>query len=464
MLKNKLLKNGILYTLGGLLLQGVNFFTLPIFTRLLTVENFGVVSIYNTWLSILAIFICLQSYGSIGNASINYTKEEFEEYILNIILLSTAVFCLWVLIVFIFREKISHQINISVNFIYLMLLQSFFNTIITLKTTLYIYEQKAKEKLVVSFISIFLNVIFSILLIKYLFPYESYKGRILGGAIPTIILGLFFYVDILKKKLTRIKIKYWKFCLVLTIPLVFHGLSNIILNSADRLMLEKFKGFYETGLYSFIYNFGMIIAMIWGALNSAWIPWYYENLKAKNNDTIKEYSKNYLYIFTVISIVFLMVSPEVIKIISPPKYWKGFNFFPLILLGNYFVFLYSFSVNYEFYSKKTKYIALATTSAALMNILLNLIFIPKYGSLGAALTTLIAYFFMFVFHETITRLKLKYSILKITDYAKEIIKMCFFIVIYYIFLKNTLIRFICLFIYLIVFIAIFYKKIKRKRI
>lgn len=461
MLKNKLLKNGILYTVGGLMLQGVNFFTLPIFTRLLTVENFGIVSIYNTWLSILAIFICLQSYGSIGNASINYSEDEFEEYILNIILLSTTIFCLWVLIVFIFREKISHQINISVNFIYLMLLQSFFNTIITLKTTLYIYEQKAKEKLMISFISIFFNVIFSILLIKYFFPYEAYKGRILGGAIPTIILGLFFYINIFKKKLIKIKIKYWKFCLALTIPLVFHGLSNIILNSVDRLMLEKLKGFYETGLYSFIYNFGMVIAMIWGALNSAWIPWYYENLKIGNNDKIKEYSKNYLQIFTVISIIFLMISPEIIKIIAPSKYWKGFNLFPLILLGNYFVFLYSFSVNYEFYSKKTKYIALATTSAALINILLNLYFIPKYGSFGAALTTLIAYFFMFIFHEIITRLKLKYSILKINNYIKEVIKICFFIIIYYIFLKNLLIRFICLFIYLIAFVAIFYKKIRK---
>ncbi|MEG2587503.1 MAG: oligosaccharide flippase family protein [Cetobacterium sp.] len=450
MLNNILLRNGLLYTIGGVLLQGVNFFTLPIFTRLLNVESFGIVSIYNTWLSILAIFICFQSYGSIGNAKINYTEEEFREYILNIVLLSTVIFVLWILIFFIFQEKISQKINISINLIYVMLLQSFFNTIIVLKTTIYIYEQKVKEKLIVSFINIFFNVVFSILLIKYLYIQKTYIGRIIGGAVPTILLGLFYYIEILKRNLIKVKIKYWKFCLTLTIPLVFHGLSGIVLSSADRLMLEKFKGFYETGIYSFIYNFGMIISMIWGALNSAWIPWYYENLKDKNEQKIKKYSINYLYIFTMLSIGFLMISPEIIKMMAPSKYWKGLNFFPLILLGNYFVFLYSFSVNYEFYCKKTKYIAIATTSAAIINFLLNIYFIPRYGGIGAASTTLIAYFCMFLFHEMITRLKLKYSILKKSCYIKEIVKVCFFIIIYYLFLENLLLRVGLLILYVVI--------------
>lgn len=450
MLKNKLLKNGLLYTVGGLLLQGVNFFTLPIFTRLLSVESFGVVSIYNTWLSILVIFICFQSNGSIGNAKINYSEEEFEEYISNITLLSSIIFFIWILIFFIFKLKVSKLINLPINIIWLMLVQSFFSTIINLKTTIYIFEQKPKEKLLVSFINIILNIICSIFFIKYCYSTETYLGRIKGGMLPTILLGSFFYFSIIRKRTPKLNLKHWKFCLHLTIPIIFHGLSNIILGSSDRLMLEKFKGFYETGLYSFIYNFGMIISMIWGALNSAWVPWYYENMEKLNYEIIRKYSQNYLQFFSIVCIGFLLLSPEAIKIMAPSKYWSGLYFLPFIIIGYYFNFLYSFSVNYEFYIKKTKYIALATTGAALINFLLNLYFIPRYSSFGAALTTLISYLCMFLFHEMIVRIKFKYSILKKQEYFREIIWLIIFVIIYYLCFSLLYIRLLLLVIYLLI--------------
>lgn len=443
-----------------MLLQGVNFFTLPIFTRLLSVENFGIVSIYNTWLSILAIFICFQSHGSIGNARINYSENEFEEYVSNIILLSFIIFIFWILIFFIFKRNISQMINLSINVIWIMLVQSFFNTIIALKTTIYIFEQKAKEKILVSFINILFNIIFSILLIKYCYSSQAYLGRIVGGALPTIFLGGYFFIATIRKKVPKLNFKHWKFCLSLTIPIIFHGLSNIILGSADRLMLEKFKGFYETGLYSLIYNFGMIISMIWGALNSAWVPWYYENMKKNKTNLIKKYSQNYLKFFTVICIGFLMLSPEVIQIMAPEIYWKGLNFLPFIVIGYYFNFLYSFPVNYEFYSRKTKYIAIATTGAAIINFALNLYFIPKYGSTGAAITTLISYLCMFIFHEMITRVKFKYSILSKKEYLNEIIIILFFSIIFFYDIK---IRYIILLIYLSLNSFLLYKNNKKAK-
>lgn len=450
MLENKLVRNGIIYIVGGVVSQGINFLTLPIFTRLLSVEDFGVVSIYNTWLSIFSIFICFQSQGSVGNAKINYSKDEFCEYVSNIVLFSSLIFVFWFIIFVIFKEKISCLLNLSVNIIWLLLIQSFFNTIITLKTTIYIFEGKANEKLLVSFINLFLNITVSIILIKYVYSSKAYIGRVLGTMLSTVLLGGYFYISIFKAKPPTFKIKYWKFCLTLTIPIIFHGLSNIILGTSDRLMLEKFKGFYATGLYSFIYNFGMIISMIWGAINSAWVPWFYENMKESNYKLIKKYSQNYLRVFTIICIIFLMLSPETIKIMAPKSYWNGLLFLPLIILGYYFNFLYSFPVNYEFYLKKTKYIAIATTGAAIINFLLNLYFIPKYGEIGAAATTLISYLCMFLFHEIIARLKFKYNILRKREYLKEILIYIFFIGIYYLFLEKLLIRIIVLLMYLII--------------
>lgn len=453
----------MLYTVGGLLLQGVNFFTLPIFTRLLSVESFGIVSIYNTWLSILAIFICFQSHGSIGVAKVNYSNEEFEEYTSDIILLSSVIFMFWIIIFLLFKFKIGILLNLSIEIIFIMLIQSFFNTIITLKSTIYIFEEKAKQKLLLSFLNIIFNVIFSIIFIKYLYEDKTYLGRIVGGAIPTIILGIYFYIDIIRKKMPKINLNHWKFCLTLTIPIIFHGLSGIVLGSSDRIMLEKYKGFYETGLYSLIYNFGMIISMIWGALNSAWVPWYYDNMKKENHSLIRKYSKNYLYLFTTLCVGFLMLSPEVIKIMAPEKYWTSIGFLPLIVAGYYFNYLYSFSVNYEFYSKKTTYIAFATTAAAGINFLLNLYFIPKYGGVGAALTTLISYLAMFLFHEGLVRIKFKYSILKKREYLLDVFLIVVYSLVYYIYVENIVIRLIFLGVYLVTRGIGFYRKLKLEK-
>lgn len=462
MLKNNLLKNGMYYIIGGALLQSVNFITLPIFTRLLSVENFGMVSIYNTWSNILAIFISLQFQASIGNAKIYYSKEEFKKYISNIMLLSTLIFIAWVIIFFIFKKKISRFLNLPINVIWIMLIQSFFYTIIILKTTIYIYDQEPKKKLLVSFINIFFNIVCSIFLIKYFYQMETYLGKIIGEASITIILGIFFYGTVVKENIPRINFDHWKFCLSLTIPIIFHGLSNIVLGSSDRLMLEKFKGFYEAGMYGVIYNFAMIISMIWGAMNSAWTPWYYDNMKKGNYLLIKRYSQNYIKIVTMISVGFLLLSPEVIKIMIPSKYWAGLKLLPFLVIGNYFNYLYSFPVSYEFYSKKTKYIALATTGAALINFLLNLYFIPKYSGLGAAITTLIAYLCMFLFHEIITRIKFKYSILTKFEYLKEIVVLFIFVGAYYLFLDKIFIRIIILILYSAVSSINFYKIIKRQ--
>lgn len=457
---NKLLKNGLYYVLGGILLQGINFFTLPIFTRLLSVEDFGMISIYNTWLNIVAIFICFQSNGSIGNAKITYDENEFEDYVLNILILSTVIFCFWLIVFVLCKNYLIKVINLSDNIIFIMLIHSFFYTIIILKTTIYIFQQKASKKLCVSFVQIFFSTVLSLILMLYFYPNNKYIGRIYGMSIITTFLGLYFYIGILRKKCFKINFKYWKFCLLLTIPLVFHSISGMILGSSDRIMLEKFRNFEEVGLYSFIYDFGIIITMLFGAMNSAWGPWYYENLQQNNNKLIRKYAVNYLNFFTIVCVGFLMLAPEIIKIMGPEKYWSGLKVLPLIVLGCYFNFLYSFSVNYQFYLKKTKYIALGTTMAAIVNFILNLYFIPKYGWIGGALTTLVSYFCLFLFHEVIVRVKFKYKVLLKREYLFQITLNVIFSLMYYVFIDEFLIRVLILFFLGIIYSFYLYKKLK----
>jgi O-antigen/teichoic acid export membrane protein len=104
---------------------------------------------------------------------------------------------------------------------------------------------------------------------------------------------------------------------------------------------------------------------------------------------------------------FILMVPEVYRIMAPKEYWPGISLIPLIILACYFNFLYSFPANYEFYNGKAKLISVGTICAAIINIVCNLLLIPVYAGAGAAIATLISYIFLFIFHEIIARFIIK---------------------------------------------------------
>ena len=206
----------------------------------------------------------------------------------------------------------------------------------------------------------------------------------------------------------RFNFRYVKFCLPVSIPLIFHGLSQIVLSQSDRIMLQHMLGNELTGIYSFMISFSGVLLAVYGALNNTWVPYYYDDLKAGALDRIYAKTKNYIFIYSVIVIVFSLWAPEVIKIFVPSSFWQAIDLLPFFVLGNYFNFLYSFPVNFEFFHKTTYTVAIGTIGAALVNIVANYILIPYIGIWGAASATLLAHILLFAFHEVIATYILPY--------------------------------------------------------
>ena len=78
---NSMVNSAIWYTVGSFVLKGVNFFTVPIFTSLLTTAEMGKITIYSTWGSIVAILVGLGIDGTVGSAKANLKDEEYTEYL-----------------------------------------------------------------------------------------------------------------------------------------------------------------------------------------------------------------------------------------------------------------------------------------------------------------------------------------------------------------------------------------------
>ena len=460
---NNLIKNGAYYTLGTFILQGINFLTLPLYTRILTTKDFGITSLYTAWQSVVVIFLCLQTFSTIQNAKVTYEDEEYREYNSNIVVLSFISFFIFAVIIMGFSKQFSKLSGLSVNLIFLMLLHSFFTLGVTFKNTILRFDGKAEKQLFISMFYTIFNVGLSIYFITSVPSLEKATGKILGAVVPSIILGGYFYFEIILKKKPTFKKEHFIFCLTLGLPLILHNLSHIVLTSSDRMMIEKFIGLEETGIYGFTYTIGTILSTAAGAFGSAWVPWYFERLKGEKYDEIKIYSKNYLDFFTLVTVGFIFVSPEIVRFMGSTDYWIGKYFLPWIIFGCYFIFLYSFPVNYEFYVKKTNYIALGTSLSAVINLVLNYIFIPKYGSFGAALTTLASYFFLFVFHETIARKKFSYKMFSVRQYFGRIIIVTFSCFIYIKIVDIIFIRYIIIFALAVIFFIGAFKILKNKK-
>ena len=460
---NNLIKNGAYYTLGTFILQGINFLTLPLYTRILTTRDFGITSLYTAWQAIVVIFLCLQTFSTIQNAKVTYDDDEYREYNSNIVILSFISFAIFSIFIMAFSKKLSNFSGLSINLIFLMLLHSFFSLGVTFKNTILRFDGKAEKQLFISMFYTILNVGLSIFFITSVPQVEKATGKILGAVVPSIILGGYFYLEIILKKKPTFKKEHFIFCLTLGLPLILHNLSHIVLTSSDRMMIERFIGLEETGIYGFTYTIGTILSTAAGAFGSAWVPWYFQKLKSENHNEIKIYSKNYIDFFTLVTMGFIFISPEIVRFMGSSDYWIGKYFLPWIIFGCYFIFLYSFPVNYEFYVKKTNYIALGTSLSAIINLVLNFIFIPKYGSFGAALTTLTSYFFLFIFHEIITRKKLNYKLFSPLQYSYRIIIITISCFIYTKIVDIIILRYIIILILAIIFFTGAFKILKNKK-
>lgn len=399
-LNSKAKKAGFWYSIGNIMIKGLVFLTLPIFTRILSAEDFGIYNTYIAYEGILTALIGLGLYGTVKNAKLDF-KEKFNEYMSSV--LSLSILFLIVIIVFVnllfpFYGK---YVNFTRFIINCLILQSYGSFLINFYGAKLNIEFKYKSFMLISVLNIIGNILSSIFLIIYVFPNQRYIGRIIGTALPVIIVSIILTICIMKSGKKLYNKKYWKYALAIGIPLVPHVISQSLLSQFDRIMINNMVGASETGLYSYVYTMCTILYVIFSSLDNAWTPWVYINLDSKNEKNIYEKSKKYLLLCNILIIGFLCLVPDVMKLIARKEYWAGIELSVPLSIANYFILLYMLPVGIEYFNKKTKCISLGTVLATIVNVILNYFLIMFFGYKAAAYTTMIAYMLLFIFHWVI---------------------------------------------------------------
>lgn len=403
---NKVVKAGAAYTIGNIFLKGIAFLTLPIFSRILTEEEFGIFNLYISYETILTIFVGLCIFGSLRTAIYDY-KDNFNQYITSSLVLSGISFGAILILANLgfplfskYFEFDRFLLNVLIIHSYAMFVFQFYNTRLAL-------EFRFKEYLLASGVNSIVGTAVSIVLIMFAFDENKYIGRIYGYAfIPIIIAAVIlfgFFRTAVKEKHKLVSKEQWKYGISISLPLVVHTFSQQVLNQFDRIMISKLVSNAANGIYSFIHTISNILHIIVLSMDNAWSVWFYQKLNTKDYAQIKNRAKAYILLMNILYIGFISLSPEVIRLAGDKEYYVGVNMIIPLAFGEYFVFLYSLPVHIEYFYKKTKFIALGTSGAAIMNFVLNYVCIINFGYQAAAWTTLCSFILLFVFHWFISR-------------------------------------------------------------
>lgn len=391
--------------LSTVVVAGINFFTIPIFTRMLSSEGYGIVNVYTAWVQICTVFVGLKADGSVGSAKANLDEGEQDSYHLSALVLGLLSFGIIMFLLLAGMSAVSSWLDMEPLLVIAMALQSLGSFIVSFFSMRFIFRKQAQRNFLISVGVCVATTLTSLMLIIFVFTGEDgYRGRVLGLSLPYLLIGIVLLVWLFVRACGEIKICYWKFCLSLTLPLIFHGLSQIALAQIGRISIQRFDGYAAAGVYSIAVTVVGVLNAIYTALNNAFVPFMYDDLAGKTGEPLKQHHfRNYMFLFTLGCCAFSFMAPEVLKILSTEEYWGAVPLLPPLVIGQYCVFLYSFPVNFEFYSMRTRSVAVGTALAALLDLALSVALVPVLGMIGAALATMCSYLALFLFHFLIAR-------------------------------------------------------------
>lgn len=392
------IKAGIWYTLSSFLTKGVAFITTPIFTRLLSSNDYGEYNNFVAWAGIIAIVATMEMHATVNRARYDY--DNLDGYLSSVAITGTLVTtALWG-IVQLFPEFFCNFFSMEMPYINLLFITTMVSPALQLFQARNRINYKYKTYVALSFGSALLSTLVSLGLV--ILMQDKLAGRIIGHYGTVFIIDLLVYTYIIYKG-RQFKWSECKYALLICIPMIPHLLSKYILNQSDRIMIKQFCGASDTAFYSLAYNCAMIPIMLATATNIAWSPWSSEKIHEEKYGDVRKASYYYILLFYCVVLGIFVLGPEVILILGGKKYAEAVNVLPPVVMGAAFQFLYNLYVALEQFAKKTVGMAFGTMAAALINIGLNWLLIPRYGYIAAAYTTLFGYACLLVIHFFLAR-------------------------------------------------------------
>ncbi len=398
-------KASIWFVVCYVIQRGLQFIGMPIYTRLMSTDEYGVYSVFLSWFNLISVLSSLCIYGGTFNKAMVKYEDERDRYISSVQWLTTIVAVVVSCIILCFNEQITRATGYSIKCQLLMCVH------ILLFPSLQYWSQKQRflygyKKLVAVTL---LNSIFTLglgIVFVYFSSDKSFALIAITVIVQAVINGIIF-LDLSYKGKVFFDKEFWSWSLITAVPLVPHYFAEIVLGHADRLMIKQICGDSQAGIYNIVYQISMVMTILRMGINGSFTPWLYYSLKEKHFEDIRNITKTITLLMASLTVLFMLIGPEILKLVAPPQYYEAVIGIPAIMIGCFFVFSYVLYLNVEIYFEKSTFVAISSVTSAIVNVVLNYYSIPKWGYISAAYTTMISYLLMLLMHFCFYRYVLK---------------------------------------------------------
>lgn len=446
-------KSSLWFIMCSIAQKGISVITVPLFTRLLSTEQYGTYSLYTSWYSILSIFTSFYLYYGVFNNAMSKFENDRDRYVSSMQGLTISITGI-VFILFISTQNIfANILGLAPYIIFFMLLQCLFEPPILFWGGRQRFEYRYRVLVIITLIQSVANPVIGLIAVS-LTEFKD-TARIICTVLITILFGGFIMIKQFIRGKCFFDKKYWRYGLSLAIPLIPHYLSGLILTQGDRIMIDKMVGKTEVALYSVAYNIGLLVQIFTNSINNAILPWFYEKTKENDFDEMKKTINMLVLLVAVLICSTMLFSPEFVMIFGSSEYGSAVYVIPPVAASMFFVFLYNILAFPQFYFEKTQFLMISSIVAAGINIVLNFFFIQLFGYVAAGYTTLICYILYSVGHYFVSMKICKAFLPNIEIYNVKFISIVSIVVVCFGTFCNILFDFLLVRFLLAIFILFF---------
>lgn len=434
-----LAKNTAIVSIGKICTQLITFFLLPVYTAVLSNEEYGVVDLLNTLTSLLLPIVTLQIEQGIFRYLID-CRENNEKQIklITTIIRFMIIQSIACIVIFLCVSPFIH--NEYKYFLMANLLMGIFSSLLLqICRGLGDNATYAIGSFITGAFTVVLNVIFIVA-----FRWGAY-GMLGATAISNFICAVYIF---LKRKIYKyIKPKQFdktilKEIIKYSVPLIPNMISWWIVSASDRTIISAVIGIAQNGIYSAANKFSGVFTTLYSVFNLTWTESASININSEDRDEF--FSKILDFVirfFGCLCLGTIAVMPFVFNILINEKFAEAYYQIPILILGSVFNILVSFVGSIYVAKKLTKEIAKTSIISAVINIIVNIALIKSIGLYAASISTVIAYALMFIYRWIDVKKYVKFNVNKILMFALTIM---YGITIFTYYLKNSMISVVVL--------------------
>ena len=383
--------------------KGISVITTPIYTRIMDTEQYGQYGVYSSWFNVISIFVTLKLYCGVYSQGIVKFEEKRDRFSSSLQGL-TVVMCGMFFALYAATQTFwNHLFKLDFSYMSAMFIQMWTTAVFGFWATNERVEFKYRKLLLVTVITSLMKPAVGISMILL-----SGEKAALARAWAVSLVELVCYLPLFFVQMKRGGVffdkKIWKYAICFNLPLLAHYLSQTVLSVSDRIMIERLIDVSSSGIYSLAHGLAMLMLLVSEAMQQTLAPWIYRKIKYKQLGDIHNVVYAALGLVAAANLMLILIAPEAVRIFAPASYYEAIWVIPPIAMTTFFIFLYAVFSFFEFYYEKSMYISVSTIAAALLNIILNYIFIKQFGYYAAGYTTLVCYITYATLHYLVMRM------------------------------------------------------------